>query len=141
MEKHVYLVRHGQSDENVDRILRGPHAMLTEEGRRQAKELAKRMEKVGIDALISSPLQRALDTAAEIQKLTATPIETYEFTYEYERPSVVFGKLEHDPEAQVWRTKIYEGHLTPHTRFHDEENFEELKARCLKTLEALQTHS
>lgn len=59
----VYLARHGQTQENVDRIFQGHlPGVLTSEGKRQAVLLGKRLETVPLDAVLSSDLQRVIDT-------------------------------------------------------------------------------
>ncbi|WP_300724546.1 histidine phosphatase family protein [uncultured Bacteroides sp.] len=59
----LYIVRHGQTEENVARIFQGQlPGHLTEEGKRQAVELGKELADVNIDAILSSDLQRVVDT-------------------------------------------------------------------------------
>jgi broad specificity phosphatase PhoE len=69
----VLLARHGQSDWNATRRWQG-HAdrPLTEKGRAQATALAERLAHIELDAVYSSDLRRAADTArvvAEAQGL------------------------------------------------------------------------
>jgi broad specificity phosphatase PhoE len=63
----VHLARHGESDWNAEGRWQG-HAdrPLTELGRRQAAELAERLASVPLDAVYSSDLRRALETAAPV---------------------------------------------------------------------------
>ena len=59
----VYLVRHGQTEENLQRIFQGHlPGVLTDEGKAQAVELGARLKDVGLDAIVSSDLQRVVDT-------------------------------------------------------------------------------
>jgi broad specificity phosphatase PhoE len=69
----IYLIRHGEVH-NPDRILYGrlPRFRLTETGRRQAR-MAGRYLGGGVDALYSSPLLRARQTAREIQHYIRIP--------------------------------------------------------------------
>jgi broad specificity phosphatase PhoE len=69
----IYLIRHGKVH-NPDRILYGrlPRFRLTETGRHQA-QMAGRYLDGSVDALFSSPLLRARQTAREIQQHTRTP--------------------------------------------------------------------
>ncbi len=64
MQGKLYLIRHGQTEWNVT----GQHTSytdlpLTEEGKKQAHYLKKRLEKVEIKQAISSPMKRAKETA------------------------------------------------------------------------------
>jgi broad specificity phosphatase PhoE len=63
----LLLARHGQSDWNATRRWQG-HAdrPLTELGREQARALAARLRHIELDAVYSSDLRRAVETAAEV---------------------------------------------------------------------------
>jgi len=63
----VHLARHGESDWNAAGRWQG-HAdrPLTELGRRQAEELAERLASVRLDAVYSSDLRRARETAEPV---------------------------------------------------------------------------
>ena len=65
----ILLARHGESDWNAARRWQG-HAdrPLTEKGRGQARALAERLTHVELDAVFSSDLRRAADTAAEVAR-------------------------------------------------------------------------
>ncbi len=68
----IYFARHGQSQANVDKVFAGPHlfAPLTETGRHQAEEEGRRIldEKIHIDRIIASPIERAHETAQIIAR-------------------------------------------------------------------------
>src|ERR1700760_3638895 len=68
MRRLVLLIRHGQTTWNVEHRLPGqlPGIALTEEGREQAKRLAEALKPLPISAIISSPLERAVETAQYI---------------------------------------------------------------------------
>ena len=59
----IYLVRHGQCNSNLKRIYNSTDEDLNENGIEQAKELARRINKMDYDIVISSPLLRAKHTA------------------------------------------------------------------------------
>jgi broad specificity phosphatase PhoE len=65
----ILIARHGQSDWNASHRWQG-HAdrPLTEKGREQARALAERLSHVELDAVYSSDLRRAADTAAEVAR-------------------------------------------------------------------------
>jgi broad specificity phosphatase PhoE len=75
----LILARHGETDWNRDGIWQGHgDPPLNELGRRQAAELADRLADVEIDALYSSDLRRAYETAeivgdAKRLEITAEP--------------------------------------------------------------------
>ncbi len=60
----IYLIRHGQSEDNAAGILGGRRdSALTELGIRQAKKAAETISDRDINLIYSSPLRRALTTA------------------------------------------------------------------------------
>jgi probable phosphoglycerate mutase len=65
----LLLARHGQSDWNAARRWQGfADRPLNERGRAQAEELADRLAELPLDAVYSSDLQRARDTAAAVAR-------------------------------------------------------------------------
>ncbi|WP_128101528.1 histidine phosphatase family protein [Paenibacillus sp. DCT19] len=71
------LIRHGVTDWNYEFRAQGHTDIpLNDEGRRQAKLLAKRMENEEWDIIYSSDLCRALDTAEMIGKLKNIEVRT-----------------------------------------------------------------
>ncbi len=60
----VYLVRHGECDFNRDALFRGTvDVPLNEHGRIQAEAIGRALSRRSIEAVYSSPLARAVDTA------------------------------------------------------------------------------
>lgn len=60
----LYIVRHGQTDWNVKKLLQGATDIeLNEEGIKQAKELSKKLDLDKIDICFCSPLKRTRQTA------------------------------------------------------------------------------
>ena len=76
----LYLVRHGETTDNVAKIIQGQtQGCLTEHGRLQAVAVRDKMAAEHFDAFISSDLKRAVDTATIIagphgQEVTLTPL-------------------------------------------------------------------
>ena len=66
----VILVRHGETDWNQERRVQGSGSdrQLTGTGRRQAESIGLRLRQERIQAIYSSPLQRALNTARAISR-------------------------------------------------------------------------
>lgn len=63
----VLIIRHGETRENVERIIQGQlDTDLNEKGRLQARLTGEYLSSTRIDRIISSPLRRAADTAKAI---------------------------------------------------------------------------
>lgn len=78
-QTHLYLIRHGQTESNVAGLLHGSTDVpLNPYGLRQAERVAVRVaEMTELSVMYSSPLQRALQTAQAISRLTHLPLELH----------------------------------------------------------------
>ena len=73
----LYLVRHGETEDNVNQIMQGQtQGRLTERGVEQAHEVAERMRREQIDAFFASDLRRSIDTCRIIAEPHGKTIET-----------------------------------------------------------------
>jgi len=73
----LIIVRHGETDANLDNRLQGQcDTPLSEEGRRQASLVAQRLKTCGAQAIYSSDLKRAVDTARTIAEELKLPVTT-----------------------------------------------------------------
>lgn len=67
----LYVVRHGQTNWNVENRFQGQsNTSLTDIGKQQAKNLSEKFKNIDVDLILSSPLQRAIDTANIINEYT-----------------------------------------------------------------------
>lgn len=63
----IYLVRHGETDWNIERRFQGIEDIpLNDKGRKQAKDCAKTLAMLSFSTIYASPLQRAYETATII---------------------------------------------------------------------------
>ncbi|MBE7722824.1 MAG: histidine phosphatase family protein [Lacrimispora celerecrescens] len=63
----IYLIRHGQTDWNIQGRIQGSHDIpLNEAGQRQAEQVAKGMDSRRVSRVFSSTLTRAVETAEKI---------------------------------------------------------------------------
>lgn len=70
-ETTLLLIRHGQTEANINRLLVGlTDVPLDPLGETQARRIGEHMRNVPIDALVTSPLKRARDTAHQISLAT-----------------------------------------------------------------------
>lgn len=72
----IIIVRHGETEGNLSDLLQGQSdGKLSEKGILQAKRIAEALKNEKIDAIISSPLGRANETAKEIAKFHKVKIK------------------------------------------------------------------
>jgi probable phosphoglycerate mutase len=118
-------MRHGQADNNVNRILVGRHieSHLTEEGRKQVGYAARDLKSVQIDRVVVSPVIRAIETAEIVCKEVGASYEIDERLYEIELGKLVgmnfdevvskYGNLflkfydEHDPALESFGVESF----------------------------------
>lgn len=71
----LYIIRHGKTDWNVEYRLQGRTDIpLNEEGRKMAREAAKKYAGIHFDVCYSSPLVRAMETAQILLENRDVPI-------------------------------------------------------------------
>lgn len=73
----LYLVRHGETKDNVAKIMQGQrHGELTSVGEAQIEALAVSLVSVPVDAIVSSDLKRSYDSAQIIARHFHLPVQT-----------------------------------------------------------------
>lgn len=90
--KHIYLVRHGETDANKIHIHQGSEESLNAKGQKQARHVALLLKNKNIDTLITSPFVRARETAQIIGEELELPFSTNESLVEFRRPNNLYGK-------------------------------------------------
>jgi ribonuclease H / adenosylcobalamin/alpha-ribazole phosphatase len=71
------LLRHGQTPMSVQKRYAGTSDVpLTEVGVQQAVAAAKHLASAGVGVIVTSPLQRAVQTAQEVATVTGAPVVT-----------------------------------------------------------------
>ena len=141
IEKTVYFVRHGQSEDNAAPVFQSPNSALSEIGRRQAGRVAERFCKLSFEALIASPFRRSSETAEIIATATGMAVEYSALFVERIKPTSINGRP-YDNEAAnaIWR-KWEETLYTPGMRVSDGENFDDLVRRADEALAFLGNHT
>lgn len=132
METHVYLVRHGETDWNRERRFQGHRDIpLSAAGLIQAERLAQSLKSEVFEAIYSSDLRRALQTAEIIAKEHDLPVKTLKKLRER-----TVGEWEGLTQEEVaarypdWRQRIAKG-------LHGAESLVELQKRMTDQLEEL----
>ncbi len=134
----IYFVRHGSTDSLEKKISQPDDEPLNERGINQAKELGKRFANTQVDLVVSSPHQRAIQTAKEISE----HIETNPLFAEVKKPKEVVGQSKESEEIKAILKKIGEMYIVdPSWHYSDEENFEDLKKRGFEALAFLESQN
>lgn len=121
------LLRHGQTDWNIDLRLQGSTDIpLNETGKAQALVAAQHLRREDWDVIIASPLSRAKDTADIVGAMLAMPVVVVPELIERS-----FGVAEGMDHAS-WR-KLYESHET----IEGLESLEDLRTRTLLLLDLI----
>jgi probable phosphoglycerate mutase len=96
--RRIVLWRHGRTSWNADRRFQGQTDIsLDDVGREQAANAARLLTGLKPTAIISSDLERAADTAAELSTLTGIPVridERLRETYAGDWEGMVWGDIE-----------------------------------------------
>ncbi|HSI97008.1 MAG TPA: histidine phosphatase family protein [Gaiellaceae bacterium] len=132
MSTTIVLVRHGQTDWNVERRFQGRADIpLNATGRAQAAELAELLADHRPTIVYSSPLLRALETAEIVADRLRAPVRTSESLLEVDVGSWS-GLTRAEVEARFpegYRRWFAHGH-----GWDDGETYEELEARVVSGL-------
>jgi 2,3-bisphosphoglycerate-dependent phosphoglycerate mutase len=70
----IFLIRHGETPGNAERIVQRPDIPLSPRGVAQAERLARRLATEGIARILASDLARAAMTAEHVRQATGAPI-------------------------------------------------------------------
>ncbi|MBR2562794.1 MAG: histidine phosphatase family protein [Eubacterium sp.] len=135
----IYIIRHGETDWNVKRLLQGrSDARLNENGIRLTEITAEAMRDIPFTICYSSPSVRALDTARIILGNRNVPIIKEPALYEMD-----FGALEgkslHPDHPEIERPACLKMHEDPfvYTPPEGGESLQEVVARCGSFLSGL----
>jgi broad specificity phosphatase PhoE len=126
----IMLIRHGETDWNVEEVFRGRADIeLNEAGVKQAQLLARFLEGVPMEAVYSSPLKRALRTA----EIVAAP-HGLDVIATQELVDFHFGAwqgMSHDAVRDEFKALYYEWLKNPHrVRILGGETLDEVKRRA-----------
>lgn len=131
-KKHIYLVRHGETEQLAQNLRQTETSRLSERGHAQARACAERFGAHGfaIEALMTSPFTRTQETAAYIAERTSCIPSILSEACERRLPSSFAGHAFDDPhDRSIMRTIFNLWMSDPHARFADEETYAELCER------------
>jgi probable phosphoglycerate mutase len=126
-------VRHGETP-TTGMVLpgRAPGLHLSDRGRAQAERIAERLDGLSIDALYSSPLERACETAEPTAARTGLKVTHDDGLLECDFGDWTGGTIAELAALPEWQTVQ---HSPSAFRFPDGESFPEMQARIVGALE------
>jgi broad specificity phosphatase PhoE len=134
----VYFVRHAQSSLNAQDLLHQYHeGELSEFGVKQAEFVAKRFSTIPLDVIISSPYERAKETAKIISSMIGREVQFTALLSEFKGPRELEGKRKDDPEVVRINTLMAEHRDDVSWKYSDEESYGELRDRAVLVLDYL----
>lgn len=129
----IYLIRHGETTGDIEDRFGGDYDdHLTENGKAQAQELAKQLQRKEIEIIFSSPRIRAKETAEEVKKVLNVPVEVVDDLRERNNYGVLSGLTKE--EAKEKHPIDFEK-ISKDKTYHDvsnSESYEEIKERAIK---------
>jgi broad specificity phosphatase PhoE len=138
----VYLVRHGQTAWNREEVFRGrADIALNETGREEALLAGQYLKKVAVNAIYSSPLSRAVETAEVIARYQDKKVLISDGLIDID-----FGQwqgVSHEVVMERYGELYRQWKDNPHmVRFPGGETLEEVRERALRAVdEILLEHS
>ena len=121
----LYLVRHGETVDNVNQVLQGQtQGRLNDNGREQARQLSRSVEKMPIDVFMSSDLDRAVETCGILTAPHGTDVVTTPLLRERDWGDFT-GAFIPDLKDKVWPSNV--------------ESLESLKERARRFLDLLRS--
>jgi probable phosphomutase (TIGR03848 family) len=132
----LLLIRHATCDP-VSRLLAGRArgVRLNEEGHAEAERLAERLRGVELDGIYSSPLERAMETAAPIARQANCDVQTMDDLVEVEFGEWTGCTFEELAPRDDWR---HFNELRSLARPPGGESMLEVQARALRAVQAIQ---
>jgi probable phosphomutase (TIGR03848 family) len=133
--KRLLLLRHATTDHTGKRLSGWtPGIHLDEQGVREARALAERLEPVELHAIYSSPLERCQETAAAVAEPRGLKVSTVEDLGEVRYGDWTGKKLGELAKTDLWR--LVQFHPSG-ARFPEGESLHEMQTRAVAACERL----
>jgi broad specificity phosphatase PhoE len=131
---NIYFIRHGKTDYSGNRLCGNlPGIHLNETGRNQAALVAAYFTRQSINAIYSSPMERAIETAQPTARQQSLPIEKVDFLREIDFGDYQ-GKGKELQQDVLWKRFL----STPaEIRFPNGETIAEAQKRVVEGLDQL----
>lgn len=138
--KRVYLVRHGQTVGNLERFYQRPETPLSELGVQQAGILADRLSHLQIDAVITSNMLRAQQTAEVVSQKINLEVDVVDFFHERLQPYSIRGVLKDSEDGVAYADAYYSNYCKDEVYEEGFENYKLVTERAVKCKEFLEQY-
>ena len=102
----LYLVRHGETEDNANQIMQGQtQGLLNENGIKQAREFSEEWKNKPLDVVIASDLKRSIDTAKIIAEPHHLEVQSTPLLRERDWGSFT-GRYIPDLKGEIWPDDI-----------------------------------
>ncbi len=131
----LFLIRHGANDW-LDHRLAGwtPDVHLNEAGRKQADGLVERLAPIPLDAIFSSPLERAIETAAPLAQARGLEVQSSRELGEVDYGGWQGASLKDLTKKKEWAVVRF---APSSMRFPDGESLREMQSRAVTAVEKI----
>lgn len=131
----IYVIRHGETENNANEIRQSREGYLSEEGIQQARALGQNLSGITVDSIFTSTYPRAKQTADIISSLGSKKLLVQESEYltEVRLPSEVVGKPKSD-STSLKILKWVQSRVGANERYSDEETYNEYLSRAKAVL-------
>jgi broad specificity phosphatase PhoE len=128
----LLLIRHGETDWLGERLAgRMPDVHLNELGRKRAEQVAGMLQPITLDAVYSSPLERALETAEPTARAAGKKIVLDERLQEVDFGGLTGKAFSELRDTQIWR----DVHLRPaDVRYPGGESLQDVQDRAVEMI-------
>ncbi len=134
----VYFVRHGESEQNAKSMHQPHDSKLSEKGTTQAQFVARRFSNIPISKIVSSPFERAKQTAELIASNTGHTVIYSDLFVERKRPSQFENRHTEDNVVLEIKAQIKQNYHDENWHHSDEENFADVKKRATNAIKYLE---
>lgn len=138
MDKNLctfYIVRHGETNENLNRIIQGQtNSVLNETGKIQAKNIAEKLKNIKFDNVFSSDLLRTKETAEIIALQRKLEVQTTQALRERRWGRLEGKSIDLILEIEELKKKLSEQERLKYKPHDDVESDEEIISRLFTFL-------
>lgn len=136
---YIYFVRHGQTDFNAKNIFQSAEVPLSLEGEMQAAKVADRLQKIKLDEIWTSPMNRAKQTAEVINQYQKVKTVEHNELREIKIPTRFEGKDKNDlslnDDAKVFLERKKND---PYYEYEDSETYVQVIKRAREMIQKLE---